>query len=352
MFEDIFIKSITINIILRACFILVAFIIFQNFFVKIVLKFIKKLANKYNAKIISLAIDSIEKPLKIIILLTGVLIALISLPFNLYVTNIINEVYKISMVISIASCLLRLLDSYNKLQLQNCDLYEKKPVLKTLFPLLIKGTKFLIILVAVVIVAVNLGFEELKSLLAGVGIGGLAVAMAAQDLLKNVFGGFVVLTDKSFNTGDLIKIDSNEGVVEEVGIRSTKVRTIDQELIVVPNSRFAEGAVINYSRRGIRRVKQVIGATYGTSSEQLKQVIEKIQKSLTNNNMVVKDSIKVRFDNFGSSSLDILVIYNVSTSDYDEYIKIKEEINFDIMKIFEEEKVEFAFPSVSVYMEK
>ncbi len=160
------------------------------------------------------------------------------------------------------------------------------------------------------------------------------------------------MTDKTFNTGDFIKIDANEGTVEEVGIRSTKVRTLEQELIVVPNSKFAEGSVINYSKRGNRRVRQVIGTTYSTSSVNLKSVINKITDMLNTNENVIKDSINVKFDGFGESSLQILVVYLVNTPDYGIYMQIKEEVNFNIMSIFEEEKVDFAFPSVSVYMEK
>lgn len=352
MFDEIFVSNLNINMLIKIIIILSIFLVFKNIVVKYIIRFIKKISDKLHKNIISLSLDSTEKYLKRIIIYTGIYCALQVIPFNVQIKLFIHKLYRIIMVLTLSGGLLNLLDTYNHFIINNNEeLFDKKPVLKTLFPLIIKGIKFFIVLIAVVIIAVDLGFEELKSLLAGVGIGGVAVALAAQDLLKNIFGGFVILTDKTFNTGDFIKVDSNEGSVEEVGIRSTKVRTVDQELIVVPNSRFAEGSVINYSKRGNRRVRQVIGVTYSTSSVKLKSVIDRVTNMLKNNKRVISDSVNVKFDGFGNSSLDILIIYLVNTPEYGKYLEIKEEINFNIMHIFEEERVEFAFPSLSVYME-
>ena len=338
MFDEIFIRGIGVDTILRVVLILCAFLIFKNFIVKYVIKLAKKISDKWDKSLISLSIDSTENSLKRIIICTGIYCALLALPFNPSIKAFIMKLYRIAMVLTITGGLLNLLNSYNHILINNnTELFDKKPVLKTLFPL---------------IIAVDLGFEELKSLLAGVGIGGVAVALAAQDLLKNIFGGFIILTDRTFNTGDFIKIDSNEGTVEEVGIRSTKVRTLEQELIVVPNSKFAEGSVINFSKRGNRRVRQVIGATYSTSSVKLKAVIDNITNMLKQNEKIIHDSVNVKFDGFGKSSLDVLIVYLVNTPDYNLYTEIKEEVNFKIMSIFEEQNVEFAFPSMSVYMEK
>jgi MscS family membrane protein len=352
MFKNVLESPITMNTIFCLLIVFVVYVILRKFVVKFIINSLKKLADKWNKKNISMALESLEKPLNIILLVSTLYIALLILPFTLFIYGFIRKTYNIFIIVVIGSGALRILDTYNSIIKQNTELFERKPVFKTLFPLIIKSIKFFIVIIIVVIVSVQLGFSELKSLLAGVGIGGLAVAMAAQDLLKNIFGGFIILTDRSFNTGDFIKIESNEGIVEEVGIRSTKVRTLEQELIVVPNSKFVDGAVLNYSKRGTRRVKQVLGATYSTSSIKLKTIIKTIDTFLNNHSMVLNDTVNVKFDGFGSSSLDIIVMYRINTSDFNEYLKIKEEVNFEIMSIFENEQVEFAFPSVSVYMEK
>lgn len=331
---------------------LLIFFILRKFVVNYIIKIIKKFAEKHNYTSITMTIDSIYSSLLTILTITGVYLAIGWLPLISSISAIVVMVYMITISLLAGIGILKLIDAYYKFILNNSTILNKKPVYRTLFPLIIKGLKFFIILLISVFILSLLGFKEIESVLTGVGIGGLAVAMAAQDLLKNIFGGFIILTDRSFNVGDFIKVESNEGVVEEVGIRSTKVRTLEQELVIVPNSKFVDGALLNYSRRGSRRVKQVVGATYSTTSEQLRSIISKIENYLLESDDVIKDSVIVKFQEFGASSIDILVMYRINTADYKEYLKFKEIANFEIMKIFEKEKVEFAYPSVSVYMEK
>lgn len=332
--------------------ILLGFFILRKFVVNYIIKIIKRFAKKHNFHGITMTIDSIYSPLLIILTITGVYLSIKSLPLLKGVSDVLENVYMIIIAVLVGIAILKLIDAYYKFVLNNSTILNKKPVYRTLFPLITKGLKCFIILLVGVFVLSLLGFKEIKSVLTGVGIGGLAVAMAAQDLLKNVFGGFIILTDRSFNVGDFIKVESNEGIVEEVGIRSTKVRTLEQELVIVPNSKFVDGALLNYSRRGSRRVKQVVGATYSTTSEQLKNIISQIEKYLVESDDIINDSVIVKFQEFGASSIDILVMYKINTADYKKYLKLKETVNFEIMNIFEREKVEFAYPSVSVYMEK
>ena len=184
------------------------------------------------------------------------------------------------------------------------------------------------------------------------GIGGAALALASQDIIKNFFGGFVILTDKSFSVGDWIKVDAFEGTVEELGLRSTKIRTIEKELVVVPNSRFADREVINFSIRENRRVSFVLGVSYETPTEKLKILIDNIKNMLDSHLLVKQDSALVKLSNFGSSSLEIAVQYLTNTADYKEYMEIKNDINFEIIDIFNKENIEFALTSMNVYMNK
>ena len=353
MLNNIFVGKLEMAMLVRIA-IIVAITLFLMFVVvKLIVKILKKSADGFKMKSLSASMNSVEKSIRKLIFFTGLYFALTSLPFNLSILYYIGKIYKIIMIFVISAGLIDLCNTWSRIMSnEETELIKRKPAFAIIIPLGFKILVFLIVVVTVVMIATEFGFEQLQSLLTGVGIGGVAVALAAQDLLKNVLGGFVILTDRTFNAGDLIKIDSNEGIVEEVGIRSTKVRTLDKELIVVPNSKFADGAVTNYSQRGTRRVKQVIGATYSTSSEKLKSSINKIKTVLLEDSRIVKDSSSVRFDNFGDSALEILIIYLVNTPDYDEYMLTKQDINYKIMQIFEEEGVDFAFPSMSVYMEK
>jgi len=229
---------------------------------------------------------------------------------------------------------------------------EKAQMTKTVFPIMSKLIKSVIIIIAVVAIAVEFNFKQLSSILAGLGIGGAALALASQDIIKNFFGGFVILTDKSFSVGDWIKVDAFEGTVEELGLRSTKIRTIEKELVVVPNSRFADREVINFSIRENRRVSFVLGVSYETPTEKLKILIDNIKNMLDSHLLVKQDSALVKLSNFGSSSLEIAVQYLTNTADYKEYMEIKNDINFEIIDIFNKENIEFALTSMNVYMNK
>lgn len=351
----IFIREIDAVQIAESVMILFAVLMFRNFIANIVIQLLKKLSGKYNLKNIALVLDSIEKPLVSFFTYTGFYFALMILPFNANIAVFINRVYRTFVIITITQGFLKVISAYaeelNNQYLNKDDKTERTQMSKTVFPLLAKLIKAIIIIIAVAAIAVEFNFEQLSSILAGLGIGGAALALASQDLIKNFFGGFVILTDKSFSVGDWIKVDSFEGTVEELGLRSTKIRTVDKELVTVPNSRFADRELINFSARENRRVNFTVGAMYGTSSESLKKAISRIKEMLDQNPMVKEESALVKLDKFGTSSLDIVVQYLTATTDYKEFMSIKDDINFRIIEIFNEEKISFAFPSMSVYME-
>lgn len=350
MFYD-FISMITVAVVIRLALILIATLLFKKVIAKALISLIKKMLSPLKNEEINSSLDALNKTFSKVILVVGVYLALTSLPFSLGTELIFTKALYSCIYILITSAVFIFMNTYERIR-RNVWMNMDNESAKTILPLILKIIKFCLIVIVVVAVANEFGFREFDSLIKGLGIGGLAVAFAAQDMLKNVFGGFIVITDKSFNVGDFIQIGSTDGIVEEVGIRSTKVRTLEQELVVVPNGKFADDAVVNYSKRGSRRVKQYLGATYDTSSESLKVVIDKIKRTLIDDKDVINSSINVKFDGFGASSLDIMVLYLVNTGDYGEYLKIKERINFEVMGIFEEEKVDFAFPSMSLYMEK
>lgn len=351
----IFSSNVEAPTILKALFIIIAIVMFRHFITNIIIKIIRKITEKYKLKNIALIIDSIERPLLNFFAYTAVYIALLVIPFNISVYSFINSVYRACIIITVTHCLLSIVNAYSGVlanSYMNDAIDGKTQMSKTIFPILSKLIKAVIIIIAVVAIAVEFNFKQLSSILAGLGIGGAAVALASQDLIKNFFGGFVILTDKSFSVGDWIKVDSFEGTVEELGLRSTKIRTVEKEIVIIPNSRFADREVVNYSFRENRRVNFTLGVVYGTSSEKIKSAIEKIKNMLINHPMVKEDSSLVRLSNFGTSSLEIAVQYLTKTTNYDEYMEIKQDINFKIIELFNDEKIEFAFPSMSVYMNK
>ena len=193
---------------------------------------------------------------------------------------------------------------------------------------------------------------NVTALIASLGLGGLAFALAAKDTAANLFGSFALLADKSIRIGEWIKVGNTEGVVEVVGMRTTKIRAFNHSLITVPNQLVANTPIENFSRRGIRRIKMNVGLTYSTSSKQITKIIEEIKYMLHKHEGISQDdTLLVNFDSFGDSSLNIFIYTFTATPNWDKYLDIKEDIHLKIMHIIEDNGSSFAFPSQSIYVE-
>jgi MscS family membrane protein len=218
-----------------------------------------------------------------------------------------------------------------------------------LAPFVTKSLKVFVIIFGVLIALQSFGFNVM-SLLAGLGIGGLALALAAQDTAANVFGSITIILDRPFQVGDHIKVTDVEGTVEEVGFRSTSVRTFYNSVVSIPNSVMAKEKIDNMGTRPMRRIRHVLGLEYGTPIPQMKQYIDKIRYVLTSHPKIRKDNIVVAFQALGDFSLQILVNFHVMTLDTAEEKQIEQEVLFDFMKAAEECKVEFAFPTQTLHV--
>jgi len=217
---------------------------------------------------------------------------------------------------------------------------------------------FIIAILKILIAGVGLGAMlqvwniNVTALVASLGIGGLAFALAAKDTAANLFGSFSLLADKSIRIGEWIKVNGVEGTVETIGMRTTKIRSFQKSLITVPNHIVANNPIENFSRRGIRRIKMHIGLTYSTNSGQITKIMADIKKMLQNHEGISQsDSLMVNFDTFGDSSLNVFIYTFTKTANWAKYLEIKEDINLQIMKIVEDNSSAFAFPSQSIYVE-
>ena len=205
----------------------------------------------------------------------------------------------------------------------------------------------LFLIFGVLIAAQSLG-ADVKAFLAGLGIGGLAFALAAQDTLANVFGSVVVAVDQPFRVGDLVQIGAHQGTVEDIGLRSTRLRTADRTVITIPNRTVANDAINNFARMPQRRVAQTIGLTYGARREQIDGLVQDVRKLLQNHPLVHQQSILVHFLNFGPSSLDIQVVYFASDPDGGKSLDLRQEINLEIMRLVEARGLSFAYPTQTI----
>ena len=190
---------------------------------------------------------------------------------------------------------------------------------------------------------------SVSSLIAGFGITGLAVGFAANSALANIFGSISIISDKSFQIGDYIKFGAYEGTVEDINMRSTKIRTLDNALTIIPNSVVANDAIINISAGRRKRIFEIIGITYDTSNEKIERAVKIIEEILESHEEISKDYI-VNLHELGSSSINIRVNAYVKTKVFNKYLKVKENFLMEVIKKFREEGIEFAFPTQTLYI--
>jgi len=191
----------------------------------------------------------------------------------------------------------------------------------------------------------------MTSFVAILGAAGLAIGMAFQGALGNLASGVMLLVFRPFKVGDWIQTPDVEGTVEGIGIRSTRVRAFTQALISVPNATIANSPITNWSQMGKRRIKARLGLTYSTSKDQMKNILSDLKIMLKNHPDVHKDTIMIRFDEFGDSALSIFCYFFTITTNWVRFLEVREDINFKIMEIIEKNGASFAFPSQSIYVE-
>jgi MscS family membrane protein len=219
-----------------------------------------------------------------------------------------------------------------------------------LVPLVRRVLGVLLISLTIITVIQQWGYD-VTSLVAGLGIGGIALALGAQETLSNWFGSIMIFTDRPFLPGDWVKSKYGEGIVEEVGMRSTKIRTFEKTLITVPNSEVAASAVENVSSRNMRRFKKTFGLLCSTSAGQMEQVITGFRTFLEEHELIDETTVLVYFEDMGDFTLDVFVHCFVKTTDYPVYLRVKQEIFLEFMRIAADAGTDFAFPTQTVQVE-
>jgi MscS family membrane protein len=210
--------------------------------------------------------------------------------------------------------------------------------------------KVLLLVVAVIMALDNLGFD-VTALVAGLGIGGLAFALAAQRSVENLFGGVTLYTDQPVRVGDFCRFGDRVGTIEAIGLRSTRIRTLDRTVVTVPNGQFATLQLENFSRRDKIWYHPVIGLRYETTPDQIRFILIEVRRMLYAHPKVDPDPARIRFVGFGASSLDFEIFAYVKTTDFGEYLEVAEDLNLRLMDIVERAGSSFAFPSTTTYIE-
>ena len=291
-------------------------------------------------------INSLQKPLAYLVGTIGLYIAF-AINYN---KSGVTKVFKILIILIICWGIINYLSDNLFLSLhfgENADDTMNTTALRFLANIL----KIVVIAFGVVMIISELGYN-VNGLLTGLGVGGLAVSLAAQDAVGNLISGFIIIFDKPFKVGDLIESATVKGFVEEVTMRSTKIRTLDDSVITVPNSTLTKEAVTNISMMDKRRIKMSFGLIYSTSNETIEKVRNEIQKYIVDNKDILPEPCRIHFREFGDSSLDFEVVCYTETSDMDEYLQIENDLNLAIKKIVENNDTDFAYPTQTLYVQK
>ncbi len=309
--------------------------------------------NQYYDKFLELFRKPIEQLLSLIILYTAFNRLNFPTSWNFVAIEhfgirwIIEAVFEIALIIVIAKLLLKSADFMAYVFIEDDN--DKLNIDLIRF---IKELAKITVVILAFFVTLRLAFEvNITALIASLGIGGLAIALAAQDTIANLFGSFIIYLDKPFKAGDHIEISDVKGVVERVGFRTTRVRTLDKTLVTVPNKKMVDSTLNNISQSTERRVKFTLSLTYKSKSDSILNIISQI-KQIIDEHPHTSHDITVNFTDFDTSSLGILVIYFVRTNKYEELVSVRENINIGIMKVVEANDCQFAYPTQTVYVNK
>jgi MscS family membrane protein len=227
--------------------------------------------------------------------------------------------------------------------------HGRQLAIATFMPLIKKTLAALVIAIGLLTLAQSFG-ADVKAFLAGLGIGGLAVAFAAQDTIANLFGSVVVVLDQPFKVGESVRIAGTAGTVEDIGLRSTRLRLVDRSLAVLPNKLVAAEVITNLSRFTERRVEHTIGLTYDTTPAQMRAMVAGIRALLEGEPEIDRTSVHVYFRDYRDSSLDIWIAYVVSKADFANHMALRQRVNLAIMDLAAELKVSFAFPTQTLHL--
>ena len=297
--------------------------------------------------VIYLSINQLDYPLNEVIFRRTSLIDNVPTLYELKVVQVVDKLILLLFIISAFWILLRIIDFIAHV-FKYKALFSLSKSDDQMVPFIKELSKIITVIFAFFVILGTVFNLNVATIIAGLGIGGIAVALAAQDSLQNLLGSFTIFADKPFLVGDLVRIDKFEGTVEKVGFRSTVIRTLDKTLVIIPNKKMVDSPLENLSLRNLRRVKFKIGLRYDTSAEVIRKICEEVQK-VVNDHPVTNEDTLVTFDSFGDSILNIQVLYFISIVDYNEFMRIRQDLNYKIMAIVKVNGADFAFPSQTVF---
>lgn len=295
-------------------------------------------------------LDHGTRLLRKILLLTAIFGAAMLIDESPSLRLVIYKFYRVGMIILITNGIVNAMDVIFA-AIGHVRKDKSEAVNETVMGFLSKMTKILIIILSVLMILSELGID-VNGIIAGLGLGGVTFALAAKDTATNMFGGINIIVDKPFVVGEWIETSTVEGVVEDITFRSTRIRTFFDSVIVVPNSTLSNDSITNWSRMNKRKDSITFGVSYNTEKFKIQSTLGKIENFLKSHDNILSDTVIVRLNNFAESSIEIYVVYFMDLLTFTEVKRIREEVSFGIIDVLNDEGVEFAFPSRTIYMAK
>ena len=324
------------------------FLVFRGLISRLIIRRLEKLASKTTNKLDDTFVLAMQGPARFLPIVIGVFIASYYMTFSDESRVFVDTINRTLITIFIFWVMHQIIEPISYI-LTGLN----KILTRELIGWIIKSLKILILILGIAAVLELWGIK-IGPIIAGLGLFGVAVALGAQDLFKNLISGILVLVEKRFKIGDWILVDGIiEGIVEKIGFRSTVIRKFDKSIAIIPNFQFAENAVINISQTTNWIISWIINLQYDTTVDQLKTIRDEIEDFIKKNEDYKQDlGYAVRIDKFAESSIDMYVRCFTKTNEWEEWLAVKERLAIAIKKIVEKNKASFAFPSQSIYVEK
>ncbi len=340
--------------ILTAFGVFILFLVVRRIFFRLFSKILKSVTHRTKTDLDDRLLEAIERPLEFAFVVIGLYLAGQIVAFSPGLNSIFNQIIRSLIAFTLFWALFRALDPLSSLFDRAIDLFGSASMHETIKGFFLKVTKFVVIAMGIAAVFQEWGFN-VAAVLGSLGLVGMAVALGAQDFIKNMFAGLTIFLDRVFEKGNWIKTPDVEGTVEEIGFRATKVRQFDKALVTLPNSKLANEALINYSRMTYRRIYWKIGIEYRSTHDQIRNIVQAISTYVYECGDFETDPEQVKtfifLDSFGDSSIDIMLYCFTKTVVWGEWLEAKERLAYHIKTVVEGQGASFAFPSSSIYVE-
>lgn len=334
--------------------VLIGGFLLKKVFDLVIIKRLTALFSKTRFKYDEMVVEALSKPLNALVIILSIYLAWVIIQADVNITpelsRFFSQSFKVGVGITLVWAVYRLVDVFAA-YLDDKATGQDLTMRGQFVPVIKSSLRIFTLIIGVLTVLASLNVN-ITAMLGGLGIGGVAIALAAQESVGNFIGTLSIFADRPFKVGDWIQVgDKVDGNVEQIGFRSTRVRTWPKTVMSIPNRLMASEIIDNWSQMPKRRVKMTIGVTYSTTAEQMEELLERIRALLKQDEGVDQDFFLVRFTEFGASSLDIFLYYFTKSIKWDEHLAVRERMNLNIMRTIKEMGLSVAFPTRSIHVE-